>query len=303
MTRRIALLLSAALIGLLLGARPISASVSPAAGEPRVSMRLSSSAVRQGDVLIVRVTTVDPSQVAGLFGDQELRFALEEEAAEAGSSRYISLLGIDALHDTGSFPILITATAQSGAVDQTAGQAIVRAGRFVRESVTLTRTLMPLLDPALNDEEELAMKTIYAAFSPLKWWDAPLLTPVKGRLVSVYGNRRTYNGINLGTYHSGYDYAAGKGTPVLAAAPGRVAAVRQMAIRGNMVVVDHGRGVFTSYFHLSEIDVSEGQMVDMGNPLGKVGTTGRSQGNHLHFELAVGGSPVDPGYWFEVALP
>jgi len=268
-----------------------------------VTLRLSSSAVRQGDVLIVRVTTADPSQVAGLFGSHELRFALEEEAAEVGANRYISLLGIDALHDTGSFPILITATAQSGAVDLTASQANVRAGRYVRESVTLTRTLAPLLDPALNAEEELAMRAIYAAFSPLKWWDAPLRTPVKGRLVSLYGNRRVYNGVNLGTYHAGYDFAAGKGAPVLAAAPGRVAAVRELAIRGNTVVIDHGRGVFTSYFHLSEVEVSEGQMVDASNEIGKVGSTGRSQGNHLHFELAVGGAPVDPGYWFDVALP
>jgi murein DD-endopeptidase MepM/ murein hydrolase activator NlpD len=61
--------------------------------------------------------------------------------------------------------------------------------------------------------------------------------------------------------------------------------------------------VFTSYYHLSKAGVSEGQMVDVGDQIGKVGTTGRSQGNHLHFELAVGGSPVDPGYWLETALP
>jgi murein DD-endopeptidase MepM/ murein hydrolase activator NlpD len=152
-------------------------------------------------------------------------------------------------------------------------------------------------------QEETEIRRIYGSFSPIHWWDGPFRAPVKGKLLSVYGNRRVYNGVNLGTYHSGYDFSANGGTPVKAAAPGRVIVVRPFAIRGLTVVIDHGRGVFTSYYHLSKAGVSEGQMVDVGDEIGRVGTTGRSQGNHLHFELAVGGSPVDPGYWLQTALP
>jgi murein DD-endopeptidase MepM/ murein hydrolase activator NlpD len=82
-----------------------------------------------------------------------------------------------------------------------------------------------------------------------------------------------------------------------------VLAVEKWEVRGNAIVIDHGRGVFTGYFHLSKTNVKPGQLVNAGDVIGAVGTTGRSQGNHLHFDLAVGGTTVNPSPWFETALP
>ncbi len=275
---------------------------SPIAAEPSVSVQVSPPAVRQGDVLIVRVTAKGAGPVLGQFGDLPLHFAPDVSDVD-GSGSFIGLLGMDAMLTPGPYAMVVTATAESGATEVVTESVTVRPSRYVRESVIITSALKSLLDPVLNAQEETEIRRIYSGFSPLQWWDGPFRTPVKGKLVSVYGNRRIYNGVNLGTYHSGYDYSANGKTPVKAAAPGRVAVVQPFAIRGLTVVIDHGRGVFTSYYHLSKATVSEGQMVDVGDEIGQVGTTGRSQGNHLHFELAVGGSPVDPGYWLETALP
>ena len=96
---------------------------------------------------------------------------------------------------------------------------------------------------------------------------------------------------------------AGIGTPVHASAPGRVAAVMQLKVRGNVVIIDHGRGVFTMYCHLSRTVVKEGQMVDVGDVVAYSGNTGRSEGPHIHWELAVGGITVDPLPWAQQAIP
>jgi murein DD-endopeptidase MepM/ murein hydrolase activator NlpD len=95
--------------------------------------------------------------------------------------------------------------------------------------------------------------------------------------------------------HSGLDVAAPKGTPVLASAPGRVVySGRDRGGYGKLVKVDHGNGVETWYAHLSRLSVRAGKRVDRGEKLGRVGSTGRASGPHLHYEVRQGGRAVDP---------
>ena len=122
----------------------------------------------------------------------------------------------------------------------------------------------------------------------------PSWRPVEhARLGSLFGNRiDPFNG-HL-AFHSGVDFAAPTGTPVRAAAGGRVQAVGALGGYGNRVEVDHGNGLATRYAHLSRIFVKEGQVVTPGQALGAVGSTGRSTGPHLHFEVLRDGQFVDP---------
>jgi murein DD-endopeptidase MepM/ murein hydrolase activator NlpD len=114
--------------------------------------------------------------------------------------------------------------------------------------------------------------------------------PVSGPVVSGFGTR-------WGRMHTGIDIAAGSGTPIHAAAAGRVISAGWMDGYGNLVFVDHGGGISTGYAHQSSIAVSNGQTVAQGQVLGYVGCTGHCYGPHLHFEVRVNGSPVDPlGY-------
>ncbi|MCX7325314.1 MAG: M23 family metallopeptidase [Hyphomicrobiales bacterium] len=94
--------------------------------------------------------------------------------------------------------------------------------------------------------------------------------------------------------HSGLDFRAEHGTLVKAAAPGRVVAAEYSGGYGNMVEIEHANGISTRYAHLSHISVSEGQQVVVGSPLGRVGSTGRSTGPHLHYETRIDGEAVDP---------
>jgi murein DD-endopeptidase MepM/ murein hydrolase activator NlpD len=128
----------------------------------------------------------------------------------------------------------------------------------------------------------------------------PLLEYVE--LTSHYGARRSVNGGAYDTYHEGTDFSAYHGTPVYASAGGRVALAESLIVRGGAVILDHGLGIHTGYYHLSDIKVNPGDEVEAGDLIGEVGTTGRSTGNHLHWDLLIGTTWVDAEAWMDSNL-
>jgi murein DD-endopeptidase MepM/ murein hydrolase activator NlpD len=127
------------------------------------------------------------------------------------------------------------------------------------------------------------------------------VSPLRGKYphTSAFGSRRTYGKDPAVTYHAGEDFSAVPGTPVYAPADASVVLAEQLFVRGNAVVLDHGNGVFTGYWHLSELAVKPGDRIRPGQLLGKVGSTGLSTGAHLHWEMRVAGVAVDPLQWVE----
>lgn len=122
----------------------------------------------------------------------------------------------------------------------------------------------------------------------------PSIWPVVGKLESGVGGRRNpFSGRGY-EYHEGLDIDAGYGMPVQVAASGKVMIAGWQRGYGNVVYVDHGSGLSTRYGHLSGIDVSVGQTVTRGQTIGLVGSTGRSTGPHLHYEVRINNQPVDP---------
>jgi murein DD-endopeptidase MepM/ murein hydrolase activator NlpD len=122
----------------------------------------------------------------------------------------------------------------------------------------------------------------------------PSIWPVMGKLESGVGGRRNPFGGRGFEFHEGQDIDAARGTPVEVAASGRVTIAGWQRGYGNVVYVDHGAGLSTRYGHLSQIDVSVGQSVTRGQTIGLVGSTGRSTGPHLHYEVRINNQPVDP---------
>ena len=122
----------------------------------------------------------------------------------------------------------------------------------------------------------------------------PSLWPVVGKLETGVGGRHNPFTGRGWEYHEGQDIDAPYGTPVLAAASGKVIIAQYQRGYGKVIYVDHGNGLSTRYGHLSEIEVTVGQSVTRGATLGKVGSTGRSTGPHLHYEVRVNNQPVNP---------
>ena len=145
--------------------------------------------------------------------------------------------------------------------------------------------------------EAARMRTQYRRFEPLPEpvpeSPFPMLQPVQGRISSEFGLRRFYNG-EARRPHSGLDIAAPEGTLIVAPAAGRVTLTGDFYFNGNTVFLDHGSGLITMGCHMSAIEVTEGQRVDRGQTIGRVGATGRATGPHLHWSVYLNAERVDP---------
>ncbi|EGB16210.1 Peptidase M23 [Pseudodesulfovibrio mercurii] len=158
----------------------------------------------------------------------------------------------------------------------------------------------PESERARIEGEREMLRAALAEVSPERYWTVPFFRPVRGRMLSRFGLFRTFNG-NVAARHTGLDFRAWLGTPIHAAAAGRVVLVHAFYYGGNSVLVDHGNGFFTLYCHLSETSVREGDMVEAGRVVGLSGATGRVTGAHLHLAAFVLGAVVDPEVLFQTS--
>ncbi len=154
-------------------------------------------------------------------------------------------------------------------------------------------------DQARVQRELPELRGAMDAFRPVHRPLPALVQPVEGRFSSPFGFRRVFNGQPRNP-HTGLDIAAPQGTPILAALPGRVTALNDYFFNGKTLVIDHGMGLTSLYCHLSEFaELAVGSEVSAGQLIGRVGSTGRSTGPHLHWTMSLNGARVNP----ELFLP
>jgi murein DD-endopeptidase MepM/ murein hydrolase activator NlpD len=181
------------------------------------------------------------------------------------------------------------------------GQVQVVARSFPSERIHFDRALSRLMtqpDPRKDLETRKLWELLARTNAEDIWYTGAFSFPVSGaRVTSGFADRRVYalaNGGGSQSLHNGLDLAAAQGTPVAACGAGRVVLAENRLLTGNSIVIEHLPGVYSLYFHLSELAVAEGQWVRGGQRIGAVGMTGLATGPHLHWELRVGAQPVDP---------
>jgi murein DD-endopeptidase MepM/ murein hydrolase activator NlpD len=253
----------------------------------------------QGTTEVIRVQTQDNTSVAGLLVDRALHF--NEFGAEQ-----VSLQGVHALLEPGVYPLRLQAILPDGSMQSFEQMVLVNVGDYYSEELYVDPAT---IDPAVTEPENQNVMAITEPYTPIQYWSGLFRSPAvyPDQFTSRYGVRRIYHG--LGTdltiegFHTGLDFAGGEGLQIFSPAAGKVVFAAPLTVRGNATIIDHGLGVYSGFWHQSEILVNVGEMVEQGQVIGLVGGTGRVTGAHLHWELWVNGIQVDPLEWLNQAYP
>lgn len=267
---------------------------------PFTQIALSEPAIVQGRTLVIEVTLSEPAGLTGAFEGRPLLF---ETAAD---NRMWSIVGIHALAEPDLYPISLTATGEDGTETRTFINVEVVEGPYGVETIQLDANRGRLLNEETIEQEREKLVALWSQRSPHPRWRGTFRYPIAGdslRITSNFGTRRSYNGAPVMTFHGGTDFGGKVGLPIYAPAPGRVVLAEKLTLRGNAVLIDHGVGLFSGYWHQSRLAVEEGQEVQAGELLGYIGSTGLVTGPHLHWEMRLQGVAIDPRQWVEQTIP
>jgi murein DD-endopeptidase MepM/ murein hydrolase activator NlpD len=262
-----------------------------------MQVRVVPAQPRQGDVAVVFVSGVhNAREIEGSLAGRPLAFFPYGE-------EYAALAGIDLERKPGRTAWRVGLVDAAGAPRKASGTVAVRSRKFAVQRLTLPKHMVDL-DPDTErraEAEAARLKTLYDTLTPERLWRGRFTPPVGGDGKGEgFGSRRVINNRPRAP-HSGIDFTADRGTPVVAANRGRVALVADFFFGGRLVALDHGLGLYTLYMHLDGAGVPEGAVVERGQIIGTVGATGRATGPHLHFAAQLRRARVDPADLF--ALP
>jgi len=254
-----------------------------------MTLSLDPSEVGQGGTVVIELRANRQVTLTGSLADRPLAFVELE-----GS--YWALAGFPSWSALGPLNLVLEGKSVLGEVVQVSETLTVTYTQFPTEVVDIPSDREFLLDAAIIWAERQRLENIYARFSPGKLWDDVFGYPLQVITVtSVYGAIRQYD--TGPGYHAGVDLDGELGDPVIAVADGLVVLAEPLQVRGSAVIVDHGLGVYSNYFHMSELALQEGETVSKGQIIGEMGSTGLSTGTHLHWEIRVGSIAVNPFAW------
>ncbi|MEM7032760.1 MAG: LysM peptidoglycan-binding domain-containing M23 family metallopeptidase [Chloroflexota bacterium] len=264
---------------------------------PFESITVSAPRIRQGKTLSIEVALSEAASLTASFDERPIY------VYNAGD-RFLGVVGIHALQETGLYPITFQATLDDGRQVTTTKNIIVIDGGYSTEHIEVSGELQSLLTPEVIRAEFNMLSSLWTQASTSPYWEQPFGYPIDNvRFTSYFGTRRSYNAGPVSSYHSGTDFGGAIGTPLYAPAPGKVVLAEALDVRGNAVLIDHGLGVYSGYWHQSDIAVSVGETVWQGQVIGYLGQTGLVTGPHLHWELRIGGIAVDATQWVQEAIP
>lgn len=252
------------------------------------SVSLRPAEVFQGGVLEVRVSGEEIQIIKGSLREREVPFF-----AEQGS--FIALLGMDLEEKAGAVDITIQAQGKNGEKNEKRITLRIGEKSFPREKITVPASF-DRVDAATRrriEREQGLLDRLWALSSPRRWWEGRFLAPVPGGITSPFGLKRIVNGSPRAP-HGGVDLQASLGAEIFAANHGEVVLREELFFGGKSIVLDHGGGLYTMYFHLDDFRVEKNAQVRKGELIGWAGKSGRVTGPHLHWGARLNGARVDP---------
>ena len=248
---------------------------------------------KQGQILVVNVPTDGGvTGMEGTFLGRSISFFPDTRPEE--SNRFVGLLGIDLQDEPGIHELTVKVQTEEQ------GQTLTYRVQVLKENFQVERLTLPKNKVDLDKKslarwqaEQAQVKEMLAKDSRTKFWQAGFVEPVSGKRTGIFGSVRIMNG-QARNPHNGEDIGAPLGTDVAATNDGIVRLTVDHVFSGKGVFLDHGLGLYSMYFHLSEVLVKDGDQVKAGQVVGKVGATGRATGPHLHWGVKLNGARVNP---------
>ena len=208
---------------------------------------------------------------------------------------YISIMPISLMTVPGEYEVVCTVNAGKENEYKLSKKFTVNSKTFKTQYLEVSSEISDQTrTQEANKEYAEYVKAARNVTSSQKLWEGNFIMPVEGILTTDFAEIRYVNDEKTSSRHSGIDLAAPKGTQVKASNTGEVVFARNMILTGNTIVIDHGFGLFTTYYHLDTMDVKAGDDVKKGEYIGTVGSTGFSTGPHLHFTFSIHNNYVNP---------
>ena len=262
---------------------------------------LSSTKAVNGSTVLLKI---DTQHLAKPVPDWQVRFQDQLmpvfKYPVQSDGAYFGLLAIPLRAKPGQNFLIIEWTDSRGIYSRMIPFNII-AGKYRTEKLKVSSQKVNLSKKNLArvKREKKEVKGIYSSGSIDRFWNGIFQLPVNSHVTSPFGNKRMFNG-QLKSFHNGVDFRAPIGKPIYATNSGIVRLAKNLFFSGNIVIIDHGTGIFTNYAHLSRIDVSPNQRIEKGQRIGLSGKTGRVNGPHLHWGIKVNGTYVDPLQFVDV---
>jgi len=249
----------------------------------------------QGKTSVIMVDSSSDISLGGQLVDKSLNFFSIDQG------QWIALQGLSLQSAAGRYSLSISGIVDGAAFTFSQSVQILDGG-YARESLNVDPEL---LNPELSATETAQIAEIISSASLERMWQGFWTPPhpYTNVINSEFGTHRQYNGGSYESFHYGVDFGGGVGIEIWAPAPGKVVFAGPLEVRGNATVIDHGWGVYSGYFHQSELLVNVGDEVSPGQLIGLVGNSGRSSGAHLHWEVWANGVSVAPLDWLARVFP
>ncbi|WP_447984364.1 M23 family metallopeptidase [Nitrospira sp. Nam74] len=248
---------------------------------------------KQGEIVVVRVPADQRvTGVTGRFLNRKIPFF--QDASGSSAPSYVGLVGVDLQDAPGTHELVLDMVSAAGHRRLSYNVLVIKEQRAVQR-LTLPKDKVDLDEDSLIrvKAEQAQVRTVLEAVSDRRLWASDFLRPVQGPVTGAFGRQRIING-QAKNPHNGEDIAAPLGADVVAMNDGVVCLTADHFFSGKGVFVDHGLGLYSMYFHLSEVSVKDGEAVKRGQVIGKVGASGRATGPHLHWGVNLNGARVDP---------
>jgi murein DD-endopeptidase MepM/ murein hydrolase activator NlpD len=253
--------------------------------DPKIT--LSAKKIPQGGLALITIEVTED----GMPQVTWMRKKVSLTANEANRTWY-GFIAVDLGQKPGSYPLLVKSPSSGR------GRALnieVEKKDYGVRRLTLPKEMVDLDAPTLERvrKEAKTIRTLWETSPSEAVWQGSFLKPLEGHVVGPFGRRSIIND-QPRSPHSGVDFKADRGTPVRAMNHGTVVLTEDRFFAGRSVVLDHGGGILSMYFHLDKILVQKDQFIEKGQVVGLVGATGRTTGPHLHLGVRINGARVDP---------